>query len=448
VNYRLLSLLAMLLMAGSARALPSGGALAGQRPRVIVSTDIGGTDPDDLQSMVHLLLYADVFDLEGLISSPWGPGRREHILQVIDRYAADYASLATYSSRYPPPDDLRRITKQGAFDAALGRGVGRATEGSEWIVRCARRNDPRPLWLLVWGTIDDVAQALHDDPTIAPKLRVYYIAGPNKKWGIAAYEYIVANHPDLWLIESNSTYRGWFVGGEQQGDLGNEAFVARHAAGAGALGGFFADLLGGRIKMGDTPSVAYLLRGTPEDPTQPSWGGRYVRAWPRQRLVVRDRPARASDEVEQFGIIELASAVPNSAGQVAATLVVDDQEFPAWVDAATGTLRLRFMPKDAKRWSYRIRSTLPTLDGQAGEFTSVRPPPARGTQPDPGLPHWWADDPAPEWSEGEHLGARTVSRWRSESLRDFARRLDRCRRPATEPAPPSLRPSNLERTSP
>ena len=43
------------------------------RPRVIVSTDIGGTDPDDFQSMVHLLLYADVLDLEGLISSPYGP---------------------------------------------------------------------------------------------------------------------------------------------------------------------------------------------------------------------------------------------------------------------------------------------------------------------------------------------------------------------------------------
>ena len=29
------------------------------RPRVIVSTDIGGTDFDDYQSMAHLLVYAD-----------------------------------------------------------------------------------------------------------------------------------------------------------------------------------------------------------------------------------------------------------------------------------------------------------------------------------------------------------------------------------------------------
>jgi hypothetical protein len=43
---------------------------------VIVSTDIGGTDPDDFQSMVHLLVYADTFDIEGLLSSPYGPGRK------------------------------------------------------------------------------------------------------------------------------------------------------------------------------------------------------------------------------------------------------------------------------------------------------------------------------------------------------------------------------------
>jgi hypothetical protein len=46
------------------------------RPRVIVSTDIGGTDQDDFQSMVHLLLYADRFDVEGIVSSPYGAGRR------------------------------------------------------------------------------------------------------------------------------------------------------------------------------------------------------------------------------------------------------------------------------------------------------------------------------------------------------------------------------------
>ncbi len=74
-------------------ATTEGGALAGERLRVLVSTDIGGTDPDDFQSMVHLLVYADALDIEGLVSSPYGPGRKEHILEVIDQYARDYPNL-------------------------------------------------------------------------------------------------------------------------------------------------------------------------------------------------------------------------------------------------------------------------------------------------------------------------------------------------------------------
>jgi len=73
----------------TANTEPSGGALAGERCRVIVSTDIGGSDPDDFQSMVHYLLYTDVFDTEGLISSPWGAGTKQDILDVIDAYAKD-----------------------------------------------------------------------------------------------------------------------------------------------------------------------------------------------------------------------------------------------------------------------------------------------------------------------------------------------------------------------
>ena len=103
------------------------GALAGHRYRVLVSTDIGGTDPDDFQSMVHLLVYADVLDIEGLISSPFDQGRKEDILRVIDCYEKDYANLKTYSDRYPTPDALRAITKQGETERAPYAGVRRST---------------------------------------------------------------------------------------------------------------------------------------------------------------------------------------------------------------------------------------------------------------------------------------------------------------------------------
>ena len=127
----------------------------------------------------------------------------------------------------------------------------------------------------------NVAQALHDAPDILPKLRVYYIGVPNKKWGANAYNYIERNHPKLWIIEANSTYHGWFAGGNQQGEWGNATFAKAHIAGRGALGAYFMSVRNGEIKMGDTPSLVYVLGKTPEDPTQPNWGGSFVRAWER-----------------------------------------------------------------------------------------------------------------------------------------------------------------------
>jgi hypothetical protein len=392
------------------------------RPRVIVSTDLGGSDPDDVQSMVHLLMSADALDIEGLVASPWGAGRASHILAIIDAYARDYPALRARSSRYPTPDHLRAITKDGAVDPAIGSGVTRATDGSNWIVRCAKRDDPRPLWVLVWGTIDDVAQALHDDPSIAPKLRVYYIAGPNKKWGLDAYDYIERHHPDLWMIENNSTYRGWFVGGDQRGDLGNRSFVDAHVRGHGALGALFASVLDGVIKMGDTPSVAYLLDGASADPARGGWGGRFVRAWTRPKVIV-DRWPVAADRVEQFGILEIvAPAQPGSASTGGASLVIDDQTFPGVRDA-NGRMRFRFMPKDVKVWRYEVRSSDSSLNGRTGAFTSFAPAPGPTTAPDPRYRFWWTDDPAPDEREAEHAGARTVSRFRAAFLRDFASRL-------------------------
>ena len=85
-------------------------ASAADRPRVIVSSDIGGTDPDDYQSMAHLFVYADALDLEGLIASPYGPGRKRHVLEVIDAYEQDYANLRTHAALYPAPSHLRATT--------------------------------------------------------------------------------------------------------------------------------------------------------------------------------------------------------------------------------------------------------------------------------------------------------------------------------------------------
>ena len=57
---KLLSTLLLLLLTMTV------GAQQTSKPRVLVSTDIGGTDPDDNQSLTHLLMYSERFDLEGV----------------------------------------------------------------------------------------------------------------------------------------------------------------------------------------------------------------------------------------------------------------------------------------------------------------------------------------------------------------------------------------------
>lgn len=269
-------------------AEPPGGALAGQRYRVILSSDIGGGDPDDFQSLVHYLVHADLFDTEGLIASPAGQGRASDILRVLDAYERDFPRLRRHSDRFPSPASLRAVTKQGAIDVAPEPGFSQPTDGSRWIVERARAADPRPLYVLVWGSMTDVAQAVHDAPDIKGKLRVYCIASSNRKSDPHAHQYLLDHHPDLWWIDCDTTFRGMYVGGAQDGDLGNQAFVAEHVAGHGALGAFFATLTpddsrGGvrvQIKMGDTPTVLYLLAGEPDDPTGEHWGGRFRRPDP------------------------------------------------------------------------------------------------------------------------------------------------------------------------
>jgi hypothetical protein len=282
--------------------------------------------------------------------------------------------------------------------------------------------------VLIWGGIEDLAQALHDAPDILPKLRVYYIGGPNKKWGPHAYQYIATHHPTLWIIENNSTYRGWFVGGNQQGEWGNTGFVARHVQGHGALGEFFAGKLN-HMKMGDTPSVAWLLKGMPDDPSKPGWGGQFVRAWDRPYVRFERLPTN-EDRMEVFGILELALPLGVGAPEKPeAQLLVENQPLIGHVSEGK-TMRFRFCPKEAKTFTFTIRGNVPALNGKTGGITAVHPSPELVKHPSAKYPNWWTDDPSPQFAEGPHRGAKTVSRWREEFLRDFAVRIDRCKSPA------------------
>lgn len=263
---------------------------------MIVSTDIGGSDPDDYQSMVHFLLYADRFEIEGLISSPPHEGRKKHIEEVLDAYAKDYPQLSQYGD-FPTAEELRQVTKQGAVDSLATAKPTELSKGAQWIIQKAKE-DEKPLYVLVWGSITDIAQAVHADPSIKKKLRVYSIGSWNTRLDPNSRDYLYQNHPDLWWIENNTTFRGMYMGGLQGGDYENTAFVEKHVKGHGALGELFWEKKKD-IKMGDTPSVLYMLSGNPADPTDESWGGTFVKTahgpqyWtdnPKPELVENERP--------------------------------------------------------------------------------------------------------------------------------------------------------------
>ncbi|WP_044199874.1 nucleoside hydrolase-like domain-containing protein [Dyadobacter tibetensis] len=395
------------------------------KKRVIVSTDIGGTDPDDFQSMIHLMMYSDLFELEGLISSPFGEGTTKDILKMIDLYEQDRPQLARHIKGLAAPEYLRKITKQGAKKEAPFQGYTKATEGSEWIISCARKKTDQPLWVLVWGGIEDIAQALHDAPEIEKNIRVYWIGGPNKKWSVNAYAYLAEHHPNLYMIESNATYRGWFMEDENAPEnMSGGAYYSNFIKGHGAMADNFVDHYKGHIKMGDTPSLAYLMQGNSDDPTSESWGGRYNPINRSSRYILKGNSAN-KDTVSAYGVIEwhfsgpVINIPPDS---ICFTLMVQNQEWPGYY-LGNGQYSVRYSSKKPETGTYVTKSSINALNGLKGKYISTAPWPGKPAPHDYLLgPHWYSDLPDAEYFLEGQQGARTISKYRKEFLSDWARR--------------------------
>ena len=379
------------------------------KPRIIISTDIGGTDPDDFQSMLHYLLYADQFQTEGLISSPYGEGRAADIIRMIDVYERDFPKLKGKAD-FPTPASLRNLVKQGATGFAPADGWSTATEGSNWIIRQAKKETEQPLWVLVWGGLEDLAQALHDAPEIQDKIRVYWIGGPNKKWSVHAYLYIAQHFPDLLMIEANSTYRGWFIEDNIPAELGNEAFYEFNIKHAGAIGQEFGRHYGGHLKMGDTPSLAYLMDGDPDQPEASSWGGSFT---PLDFSPYRIYEAHTSerDTVPAYAVVEWTFTDPGwqqDSGTESIWMNIDRQRIDGFYQGK-GTYNIRFVPKRGDHWAYEIHCTVPW--------------PGQRKEGDLEANKWWSDRTESETYLDQYQGAKTVAQWRAAYLADWAKRL-------------------------
>ena len=277
--------------------------------RVLVSTGLGG-DPDDIQSLYRLIHYSDVLKVEG-ITSCTGPGSTpsaDLIRHWVQRVDVEHLRANAYPQLMAEEELLDSVV-QGATTA--GRpGPGQETDGSRKIVERALVDSEEILWVPVWGSITDVAQALHDAPEIASRIRINYIGSSNTVNDPDArdyvFEFMAEQFPELWWIEngvlpklSRDTFRGVYQTGEQGGEWGNIAFIEQNIRGRGTNhNGLFDEVCGdafpvagwpkGSLKEGDSPTLLHLLSpvfggvGDVDHPSAESWGGQYERPDPNR----------------------------------------------------------------------------------------------------------------------------------------------------------------------
>jgi hypothetical protein len=399
------------------------------KPRIIISTDIGGTDADDNQSMIHFLMYSNMFQTEGLISSPsYGHGSKQNILDMIALYEKDLPQLQKHSEGFPSPDALRAVCKQGRQGAVPYTGYTTATEGSDWIVKSARKESSQQLWVLVWGGLDDLAQALHDAPDIGHKIKVYWIGGPNKKWSANSYAYIAKNFPDLWFIEVNSSYYGFFSNNGMPDSVKTTNYYNQYIGSAGYMGKDFINYYGGNVKMGDTPSLLYMMDGDPNNPLKEGWGGSFEKFNHSPRIIF-NRNTTLADTVTVCSILEFHIKGPRihvPRDSPCFTLVVKagigEQKWAGYY-RGEGNYVVRYAPKQSETLSYKTTSPIPDFSEQSGQLVVDNLWPGKARKTDYPLgPHWYTDRSDARLYDGKIQGGITVKKWRDEVLQDWAKR--------------------------
>ena len=312
-------------------ALVTCGTLVAQtRPRVVVLTDIEN-EPDDAESLVRFLTYSNQWDVEGLVATTSVHQRDKtaawHIRQTVEAYGRVRENLLKHEPGFPDTAHLLSVIREGrpAFGMAAV-GPEKDSPGSELIIQAVDREDPRPLWVLVWGGPNVLAQALwkvratrspEDTERFVSRLRVYTISdqddsGPWIRKTYPALFYIAspgihaggAYHQATWSGISGDKFHGRFGGADFS--IVDNPWLEKNIRSKGPLG---AEYPAAKFLMeGDTPTFLYLIAnglGDPEHPDWGSWGGRYEFYTPRFRKWFQDpetRPFWSDAEDEVLGV--------------------------------------------------------------------------------------------------------------------------------------------------
>jgi hypothetical protein len=271
-----------------------------QKNRVLVLTDIEN-EPDDAMSMVRFLVYSNLWDVEGLVATTSVHQKNKtaswRIREIVEAYGKVRDNLLKHEPGYPTADYLLSRIRDGRTDYGMHAvGEGMDSPGSDLIIQTVDREDVRPVWVLVWGGPNCLAQALwkvkntrsaEEADKFVAKLRVYtvsdqddsgpwirrtfpdlfYIASPGfHAWG--GYHYAT------WSGISGDHFHGRFTGSDFS--IVDNPWLDKNIRSKGPLGKQYPQMK--YLMEGDTPTFLYLINNGlnhPEHPDWGSWGGRY-----------------------------------------------------------------------------------------------------------------------------------------------------------------------------
>lgn len=253
------------------------------RPRLIIETDAGG-DPDDEQSLVRLLVYANEFELEGLIANraKARDGENRHpvrdglgiVKSMVKAYGECHANLVKHDPRFPTTDQLLARTVPGYHDSE---------DGVNLLIRAVDSPDPRPVWFSNWGTdhgsdasslrraLDRILRERGPDGYAKFKNRLRLCS--DDQFGDHTGQidppfpiWIFASRPEL---DGKRWYHRFSALTATAGGFDLERDVR---TGHGPLGAMYPTNTTHRQKEGDSMYFLYLLPTGMNDPMQPSWG--------------------------------------------------------------------------------------------------------------------------------------------------------------------------------
>jgi len=278
----------------------------GLKPRIMVLTDVSTWETDDSESLVRLFVYADRFEIEGLIfTTGWSLSEtRDDFLQLIhnaiDAYEKDLSHLMRRSGQtgfledesrqflgyWPTPDYLRKRTLVGSRKRGMEFiGKENVSEGSNWIIKQADEKDDRPLWILLWGGGNTLAQAIWQVQQERPekelkaflhKVPTYAITDQDRSYE-SGTPFDISSHQ--WMrreFEQELKFLWCECAWKHHNDTGRKNWeeYAVHIQSHGHLGKVYPKYKYG--VEGDTPSFLHVMPNGLNDPLEPGqvgWSG-------------------------------------------------------------------------------------------------------------------------------------------------------------------------------